>query len=80
MNLYCMGCSSRGKYPPRFEASYFGARGFAHWPGGYWQFNEQALYFPLDPANHPELMTPYVRLIRDVLPAAKLQDDGAIRH
>ena len=73
LNLYYLACQSRGKYPPRFEQGYFGARGFLHWPGGYWQFNEEQLYWPLDPANHPELMEPYTRLIRDVLPLAQLQ-------
>ena len=72
LNLYCMGCTSRGKYPANFENSYFGARGFWMW-GAYWQFNEQSLYFPLDMANHPELMEPYTRWIRDALPRAKLQ-------
>jgi len=71
--LYQMGCSSRGTYPPRFEAGYWGARGFIQWGGGYWQYNEQMLYWPLDAANHPELMEPYMRLIRDVLPAARMQ-------
>ena len=72
INLYCMGCTSRGRYPANFENSYFGARDFWMW-GAYWQFNEQSLYFPLDMANHSELMAPYTRWIHDSLPAAKLQ-------
>jgi len=72
LNLYYMGCASRGRYPANFENSYFAARDFWMW-GAYWQFNEQSLYFPLDAANHPELMAPYTRWIRDALPAARLQ-------
>ncbi|HEY3397615.1 MAG TPA: discoidin domain-containing protein [Armatimonadota bacterium] len=72
LHLYQMGCASRGKYPPRFEGGYWFARGFVHWPGGYWQYNEQMLYWPLDEAGHPELLEPYTRLIRDCLAPAQL--------
>jgi IS5 family transposase len=72
LNLYCMGCGSRGRYPMNFENGWFNARDFWMW-GAYWQFNEQSMHFSLDMANHPELMEPYTRWIRDSLPAAKLQ-------
>jgi hypothetical protein len=72
LHLYQMACASRGKYPPRFEAGYWFARGFVHWPGGYWQYNEQMLYWPLDEAGHPELLEPYTRLIRACLDPARL--------
>ena len=71
--LYLMASSSRGAYPPKFNGMLWSTRGFMReWGAQYWLFNEEAMYYPLTTANHPELSDPYFDMYGGMIPAAEV--------
>lgn len=71
--LYIMGCSSRGKYPPKFNGMIWCTSGDKRrWGSQYWWWNEQSLYPALFAANHLELMNPMFNMYGDMHDAAEL--------
>jgi len=71
--LYVMGCSSRGKYPPKFNGMLWCTGGdIRMWGSQYWWWNEQTLYRTLLAANHLELMNPMFDMYSGMYSAAKL--------
>ncbi len=61
MNLYQVGSSSRGDYPPHFINSIWSwNRDVRPW-NHYYQWNQQIYTWPLHTSGHPELMMPYAK-------------------
>lgn len=57
--LYVMACSSRGKYPTKFNGMLWTTEGDARkWGGRYWGANQSCLYNALLPTNRLELLDP----------------------
>ena len=87
LHLYWMAACSRGPEAPKFNGGnfLFGNDGRS-WGGYYWYQNTRELFWPLLPANHPELLKPLLDLYWRNLPAAqKLAKDlfnapGACYH
>ena len=61
INLYQVGSSALGEYPPHFIGSLWSwNRDVLPW-GHYYQWNQQAYTWPLHTSGHPELMIPYAK-------------------
>lgn len=61
INLYQIGSSSLGQYPPHFIGSLWSwNKDVLPW-GHYYQWNEQSYTWPLHTSGHPELMMPYAK-------------------
>ncbi|MBL4879819.1 MAG: hypothetical protein JKX82_00710 [Oleispira sp.] len=61
MNLYQIGSSARGDYPPHFINSIWSwNRDVRPW-NHYYQWNQQIYTWPLHTSGHPELMMPYAK-------------------
>lgn len=59
LNLYYANCSMRGKYPAHFcNGIWSFYHDFVPW-NSYFHYNMQLAAFPLDAANHPELLNTY---------------------
>jgi len=72
-NLYLMGASSRGKYPPRFGGLLWFTNGdMSRWGSQYWFANTYAYYSNLMPANRIELTDPMFQMYGGMLEAAAL--------
>lgn len=57
--LYVMACSSRGRYPTKFNGMLWTTGGDARkWGGRYWGANQSCLYNALLPTNRLEMMDP----------------------
>lgn len=57
--LYVMACSSRGKYPTKFNGMLWTTGGDARkWGGRYWGANQSCLYNALLPTNRMALLDP----------------------
>jgi hypothetical protein len=70
LNLYYANSQMRGKYPPHFCNGIWGfGRDFVPW-NYYFHYNMQLGYWPLLPANQPELLKPYLNFRFDQLPFA----------
>ena len=70
MNLYQIGSSSLGDYPPHFIGSIWSwNRDCRPW-NHYFQWNQQHYTWPLHAAGHPELMMPYAKWKKESLPGA----------
>ena len=71
LNLYYANCQNRGNYPPHFCNGVWGFHyDFVPWVH-YFHYNTQLGTFPLNAADHPELLTTYLRFRRDQLPLAE---------
>jgi len=77
-NLYQVGSSSQGRYPPHFIGSLWSwtrdARPWNH----YYHWNQQQYVWPLLASGHPELLEPYARWRLEGLPRA--QEDARSVH
>jgi len=72
-NLYLMGASSRGAYPPRFGGLLWFTDGdLSRWGSQYWWANTSAYYSNLMPANRLELIDPMFKLYGNMYEAAAL--------
>ena len=61
INLYQIGSSARGNYPPHFINSIWSwNRDVRPW-NHYYQWNQQIYTWPLHTSGHPELMMPYAK-------------------
>lgn len=70
LNLYQVGSSALGEYPPHFVGSLWSwNRDMLPW-GHYYQWNQQAYTWPLHTSGHPELMMPYAKWKREGLDKA----------
>ena len=70
MNLYQVGSSARGDYPPHFINSIWSwNRDVRPW-NHYYQWNQQIYTWPLHASGHPELMMPYAKWKREGLEKA----------
>jgi len=70
MNLYQIGSSSLGDYPPHFIGSIWSwNRDCRPW-NHYFQWNQQQYTWPLHAAGHPELMMPYAKWRKESLEGA----------
>jgi alpha-L-fucosidase 2 len=70
MNLYQIGSSSLGEYPPHFIGSIWSwNRDCRPW-NHYFQWNQQQYTWPLHTAGHPELMMPYAKWRKESLHGA----------
>lgn len=71
LNLYYANSSFRGQYPPQFCNGIWGFQhDFMPWVY-YFHYNMQLGTFPLETANHPELLATYFSWRRNGLEAAK---------
>ena len=71
LNVYQIGSSSLGDYPPHFIGSIWSwNRDFRPW-NHYFQWNQQHYTWPLHASGHPELMMPYARWKLESLEGAK---------
>jgi len=71
IDLYQLGSSSLGKYPPHFIGSLWSwNRDVKPWTH-YYHWNQQFYTWPLHASGHPELMLPYARWRLEGLPLAK---------
>jgi len=71
LTIYYAGSSQRGRYPALFTQGLWGwNRDFQPWCH-YYHWNQQQLPWPLPPANHPELMKPYLNYRFGMLEKAK---------
>jgi alpha-L-fucosidase 2 len=61
INLYQVGSSSLGEYPPHFIGSLWSWNRDARPWNHYYQWNQQAYTWPLHSSGHPELMMPYAK-------------------
>ncbi|MFC1739633.1 glycoside hydrolase N-terminal domain-containing protein [Planctomycetota bacterium] len=70
LNLYQIGSSSAGRYPPHFIQSIWSwtrdARPWNH----YYHWNQQSYTWPLMASGHPELLEPYAKWRLEGLPRA----------
>ena len=70
LNLYQVGSSSAGRYPPHFIQSIWSwtrdARPWNH----YFHWNQQSYTWPLMASGHPELLEPYAKWRLEGLPHA----------
>jgi len=70
--LYWMAGSSRGSDAPKFNGSnYIFGNDWRAWGGQYWYQNTREMYWSLLPADHGELLEPFVDLYWRHLPAAR---------
>ncbi|RIH66916.1 hypothetical protein D1164_00320 [Mariniphaga sediminis] len=70
MNLYQIGSSAKGDYPPHFINSIWSwNRDVRPW-NHYYQWNQQIYTWPLHASGHPELMMPYAKWKREGLEKA----------
>ena len=70
LNLYQVGSSSLGDYPPHFIGSIWSwNRDCRPW-NHYFQWNQQQYTWPLHAAGHPELMMPYAKWRKESLAGA----------
>ena len=71
LNLYYANCEMKGKYPAHFCNGIWGFyHDFVPW-NYYFHYNAQLGTFPLEAANHPELLETYYRFRREQLPTAE---------
>lgn len=80
-NLYLMGASSRGDYPPRFGGLLWRTTGdLSRWGSQYWWANTRAYYLNLMPAGRLDLMDPMFTMyfnMRDSCALAARQQWGS---
>ena len=70
MNVYQVGSSSQGKYPPHFISSLWsGNRDIRPW-NHYYHWNQQQYTWPLNSSGHHDLMLPYAKWRLEGLPIA----------
>jgi len=70
IDLYQLGSSSRGSYPPHFISSLWSwNRDFKPW-NHYYHWNQQQYTWPLLTSGHPELLLPYAKWRLEGLPQA----------
>jgi hypothetical protein len=63
--LYVMACSSRGKFPAKFNGMIWITGGDRRsWGGQYWGANQECMYNALLPANRMELLDPMFDMYR----------------
>jgi len=81
LQRFMSACSSRGRYPAKFNGSlftvdlqrkeqnrYFWVNGdFRRWGGRYWFQNTRLIYWPMLAAGDFDLMQPFFRMYRDIL-------------
>ncbi|HWA26829.1 MAG TPA: DUF5703 domain-containing protein [Lacunisphaera sp.] len=83
-NLYLMGASSRGRYPPRFGGLLWRTTGdLSRWGSQYWWANTSAYYRNLMPAGRLDLVDPVFDLysgIRESCALAARQQWGSEGH
>lgn len=71
LNLYYANSQCRGEYPPHFcNGIWSFNHDFVPW-NYYFHYNMQLHTFPLEAANHPELLETYYRFRRNQLPRAE---------
>ena len=71
LNLYYANCSMRGTYPAHFcNGIWSFYHDFVPW-NSYFHYNMQLATFPLDVANHPELLNTYCDFRSRQLPVVK---------
>ncbi|MBP89186.1 MAG: hypothetical protein CMJ64_21130 [Planctomycetaceae bacterium] len=71
-HLYYMASSSRGKLPPKWNASLFATEGDKRqWGAQFWVWTTEMLHFPLPKADAIDLMDPYFDMYISQLPRAK---------
>ena len=78
---YLVACCGRGLYPVKFNGGLFtadwGIKGeafdsdYRRWGGGYWFQNTRLIYWALLANGDYELMRPFFRMYRDMLPLAE---------
>lgn len=61
INLYQVGSSALGEYPPHFIGGLWSWNRDARPWNHYYQWNQQAYTWPLHTSGHPELMMPYAK-------------------
>lgn len=70
INVYQVGSSSRGEYPPYFTNSLW-AWNCDIWPwGNFHHWNQQQYTWPIHASGHPELFMPYAKWRLEGLPQA----------
>lgn len=78
---YLVACCGRGLYPVKFNGGLFTAdwgtkdeafdADYRRWGGGYWFQNTRLIYWALLANGDYELMRPFFRMYRDMLPLAE---------
>ena len=71
LQRYINGCSGRGRYPIKFNGGLFLVHDSRRWGPPYWIQNTRHIYWPMLPSGDFDLMEPWFRMIRDVMPVQR---------
>ncbi len=87
---YLVACCGRGLYPVKFNGGLFTAdwgikdeafdADYRRWGGGYWFQNTRLIYWALLANGDYELLRPYFRMYRDMLPLAEYRTQQWYGH
>ncbi|MBS0632262.1 MAG: hypothetical protein JSS11_10135 [Verrucomicrobia bacterium] len=87
---YMVACCSRGLYPMKFNGGLFTAdwgmkeynfdADFRQWGGGYWFQNTRLIYWSALANGDYELLRPFFRMYRDMLPLAEARTQAYFGH
>lgn len=81
LQRYWNACAGRGRYPIKFNGSLFTVEArepgeefdadYRRWGGAYWFQNTRLIYWPMLMSGDFDLIQPWYRMYRDVLPLAQ---------
>ncbi|MBN1553677.1 MAG: hypothetical protein JXA11_02945 [Phycisphaerae bacterium] len=90
LQRYLSACAGRGAYPIKFNGSLFSVdwhvpgedfdADYRRWGPGYWHQNTRLAYWPMLATGDFEMLLPYFRMYRDMLPLARFRTRKYFGH
>ena len=82
---YMLACGGRKGSPIKFNGSIFtypykGDPDFRQWGPGYWWQNQRLIYWPMMACGDFDLMEPFFKMYRDIIPLAKARTKTYFGH